>query len=149
MYKPLVAILAIAAGATCAASAYTPDQIRFAIRQYGGSERFLAAMATRAAKSSGQMIDVQTQITGAAAVRNTIVFYMRLINHEKADIPDLSAARRSIASTLSPSVCTDPVASILIHEYGAEYKYMAYSKSRVYLFDYSFNRSTCVPGYRW
>ena len=146
---PIFVILAIAAGAACAAGPYTPEQIRAAIRQAGSPERFLAAIATNTAKMSGQMFDDQTQITGAAANQKTLAYYLRLVNYEKADIPDLSAFRRKVASTLSPSVCTAPVASILINEHGAEYTYMAYSKSREYLFEYSFNRTTCALGYRW
>jgi hypothetical protein len=149
MPKPLVFILAMAAGAACAAGPYTPEQIRTAIRQAGSPERFLAAIATKTAKMAGQMFDDQTQITGAAANGRTLVYYLRLVNYEKQDITDLSASRRKVASTLSPSVCTAPVASILINEHGVEYKYMAYSKSREYLFEYSFNRTTCAPGYRW
>lgn len=149
MPKQLGLILAISAGAACAVGQHTPEQIRAAIRQAGSPERVLAAIATNTAKMSGQMFDDQTQITGAAVIQKTLVFYMRLVNYEKADIPDLSASRRKVASTLSPSVCTAPVAFILINEHGAEYKYMAYSKSREYLFEYSFNRTTCAPGYRW
>jgi len=149
MQKPLIVTLALVAGAASAAGSYTPEQIRAAIRQAGSPERFIAAIAANTAKMSGQMFDDQTQITGAAANQKTLVYYLRLVNYEKADIPDLSASRRKVASTLSPSVCTAPVASILINEHGAEYKYMAYSKSREYLFEYSFNRTTCAPGYRW
>ena len=150
---PIFVILAIAAGAACAAGPYKPEykpeQIRAAIRQAGSPERFLAAIATNTAKMSGQMFDDQTQLTGAAANQKTLAYYLRLVNYDKADIPDLSAFRRKVASTLSPSVCTAPVASILINEHGAEYTYMAYSKSREYLFEYSFNRTTCALGCRW
>ena len=149
MSKPLFVSLAIATGTAFAAGPYTPEQIRAIIKQAGGPERFIEAVAANGAKMSGQLIDKQTEMMGAAADQKTLVFYNRLVTYEKADIPDLSAARRSVASTNSPSVCTAPTASILINEHGAEYKYMAYSKSREYLFEYSFNRTTCAPGYRW
>lgn len=149
MHKSLFVILALTGGVTCFAATYTPEQIRAAIRQAGSPERFLAAIATNTAKMSGRMFDDQTQITGAVSNQKTVTHYMRLVNYEKTDFPDLSASRRKVASTLSPSVCTAPVSSILINEHGAEYKYIAYSKSREYLFEYSFNRITCVPGYRW
>lgn len=151
MSKPLFVslVISIAAAAAFAADSYTPEQIRAAIGQAGGPERFIAAIATYSAKMSGQLIDKQTEIIGAVADQKTLIFYIRLVTYEKADIPDLSAVRRKVASTNSPSVCTAPTASILINEYGGEYTYQAYSKSREYLFQYSFNRTTCAPGYRW
>ena len=53
------------------------------------------------------------------------------------------------ASMLAPSICTAFFASILINEYGAEYTYMVYSRSREYLFDYSLNKATCTKDHSW
>ncbi len=149
MRKTLIFVLAIAPFFGHAAGQYTPDQIRASIKQAGGPERFVSAIASNTAKMSGQMFDDQTQITGAIAQQKTLVYYLRLVNYEKQDIPSILALRARVASTLAPSVCTAPIASILINEHNAEYKYMAYSKTREFLFDYSFNRTTCAPGYRW
>lgn len=132
-----------------AAGQYTPDQIRAAVRQAGGPEAFLRALASNTAKMAGQMFDDQTQITGAVATEKTLVYYLRLVNYAKSDIPSVPAFRQKVATALAPSVCTAPVASILINEYGAEYKYMAYSKSREYLFEYALNKATCSPNHRW
>lgn len=149
MQKILVISLALTVSAMSAASSYTPAQVRAAIKQAGTPERFLAAISTNTAKTSGQMIDAQTQLIGSAATGMSLVYYVRYINREKKDYPDLLATRRSVASLVSPSVCTAPVSSILIKEYGAEYKYMIYSASREYLFEYSLNKESCEQGYRW
>lgn len=132
-----------------AAGQYTPDQIRAAVRQAGGPDAFVRAVASNVAKMTGQMFDDQTQITGAVATEKTVVYYLRLVNYAKSDIPDVPALRRKVAAALAPTVCTAPVSSILINEYGAQYKYMAYSKSREYLFEYTLNNVTCLPNYRW
>jgi hypothetical protein len=128
---------------------YTPSEIRAAVRQAGGPESFIRQLASGTAKMAGQMIDDQTQITGAIATERTLVYYIRHINYVKSDVSNTSAFRQKIATRNAPLVCTAPVASILINEYGAGYKYMVYSKTREYLFDYTLNKATCSPNYRW
>lgn len=149
MHKTIICLLAIVACVAHAAEQYSPEQIRGVIKQAGGPEQFLKVIAANTAKMSGQMFDDQTQITGSVAHDRAIIYYMRLVNYEKEDISDLPQFRREIATMLDPSVCTAPVASVLINEYGADYKYRAYSKSRTFLFEYSFNKKTCSPGYHW
>jgi hypothetical protein len=131
------------------ANSYTPEQIRSLVKKPGGPERLIAEIASNTAKMSGQMIDDQTQLTGAVAQQRTVVLFLRTVNYEKKDIQNLVSFRQIVASKLAPSVCTAPIASVLINEYQAEYKYIAYSKSREYLFEYAFNRTTCNRGYRW
>jgi len=131
------------------ASEHSPNQIRNVIKNGGGPEQILKSISTETAKLTGQMIDSHTQLTGVILQGRTIVYYLRLVNYEKGDIPNIPAFRRSTASTLSNSVCSAPIASILINEHKAEYKYMVYSKSRVYLFNYSFNSQTCSSSYKW
>jgi hypothetical protein len=149
MIKLALLTVSIAASAMSVASSYTPEQVRSAVKQAGGAERFIVEIAQNTAKMSGQMLDDQTQLTGSVAFERTIVYYLRMVNYDKRDIQNISAFRRKVASLLAPSVCTAPLASILINEYRAEYKYMAYSKSREYLFEYGFNRNTCAPSYCW
>lgn len=127
----------------------TSNQIRTFIKQAGGPEQFLKRIAKDTAKMSGQMIDDQTQLTGAIVQKKTLVYYIRLVNYESHDIGNIANFRANVASKLSRSVCSAPIASILINEHNAEYKYMVYSKSRSYLFTYSFNRTTCSSTYRW
>lgn len=149
MLKLLLLSMSLAVSTFSAVSAYTPEEIRSVIKQAGGPELLIAEMAKNTAKMSGQMIDDQTQLTGSVALGRTVVYYLRMVSYEKKDIQNISAFRRKVASLLAPSVCTAPIASILINEYRTEYKYMAYSRSREYLFDYAFNRITCSQGYRW
>ena len=147
--RTIVLILTLLLASLASAQSYTPSQIRNAIRQAGGAEQFMAKMANRAAMTTGRMIDDQTELFSVQSLEKTIVYYSRLPNLSKNDIADLRSLRKNVAERNAPSVCTAPVASILIHEHGAEYKYIAYSKSREYLFDYAFNRQTCAPDYRW
>ena len=115
--------------------ASTPELARAAVSRAGSVDKLLVAMSANTAKSAGQMIDSETQLTGAAAVGKTMVHYLRLVNYERQDIPDLPAFRAKVAKMLAQSVCTAPISATLINEYNAEYKYMAYSKSRAFLFD--------------
>lgn len=149
MLKLLIICLSVTTSVASTASSYTPAEIRAAIKQAGGPEKFLAVIGSNTAKSSGQMLDSQTQLIGSAANGKTIIYYMRSVNFDKKDIPELSAMRRTIASKNAPMVCSAPVASILIQEFGAEYKYIIYSKSREYLFDYSIKKLTCLHSYNW
>ena len=128
---------------------YTPEQIRLSIKQSGGHEQFIKSLANNAAKVSGQMIDAHTEIIGAIANEKTIVYYSRLVNLEASEIKDVSNLRTRVASINSKAICSAPIASILINEHKAEYRYMVYSKSRAYLFSYAFNQVTCSPTYRW
>lgn len=149
MHKLHFLVLAIFTCSTYAAQQSSPERIRAAIKQSGSPENFLSTIAANTAKMSGQMFDDQTQITGSIANGRTLVYYLRLVNYEKKDIKNLPAFRQKVASMLSPSVCTAPIASILINENDAEYKYMAYSKTREYLFEYSLNKITCSKNFTW
>lgn len=104
----------------------------------------LKVISAGGAKMSGQMLDDQTQITGVVALGKTLNFYLRLVNYEKSAIENVEETRAKVAAALAPSVCTAPVSSILINEYGVTYNYMVYSRSREYVFQYAFNRDTCA-----
>ena len=148
--KPLLLFaLALTFSFPTLAATYTPDQIRSAIKQAGGPEKFASTIAANTAKLAGTRIDDQTELTGAAALGKTIVYYVRTFNHSKSDIKNLQKTKADIAGRNAPSVCTAPTATILINEYDVEYKYMVYSKSREYLFEYSYNKLTCISGHKW
>jgi hypothetical protein len=142
-------LILITATTTATASPYTPAQIHAAVRQAGGPEKFKAELASSSAKMSGRMFDAETELVGASTLDKTLVHYVRLVNHTKAGIPRLNEVRRKVAIANAPAVCTAPIASILINEYSAVYKYIAYSKTKEYLFEYAFNRETCAANYRW
>lgn len=131
------------------AQMYTREEINRAVSQAGGVEQFLAVLAENGAKSSGRMIDSQTELLSVQAVGKAIVFYNRHTNWSKSDIADTKLLRAAIARRNAPSVCTAPVASVLIHEYGAQYKYIIYSAKREYLLEYSFDRRTCKTDFAW
>ena len=62
MHFPHSVILAVLlAVGTSSAQAYTPQQIRQAIKQAGGPEPFIAAMANMAAKGFPRFIDSETE----------------------------------------------------------------------------------------
>lgn len=142
-------LMALLASSATLASSYSPEQVRSVIKRAGGPERLIAEVSKNTSSLAGQMIDDQTQLTGSVALKRTVVYYLRLVNYEKKDLGNLAAFRRKVAGMLAPSVCTAPIASILINEYRAEYKYITYSKSREYLFEYAFNQTTCSASYRW
>lgn len=121
----------------------TPDQIRTVIRQVGGPERFMSELAVRTAKLAPRIIDAETELTGAVAIKKTIIFYTRMVNYNKSDLKDIETLRWETFKRNVGAVCLAPIASILIHEHAATYKYMAYSKNREYLFEYVFDSSTC------
>lgn len=98
---------------------------------------------------AGQRLDDQTEIIGAVALDRTLLDYVRLVSYSKAEIQDLQALRRQVASRNAPAVCTAPSASVLINEFSSEYKYIVYSKTREHLFEYSFTKASCAKNYRW
>lgn len=127
--------------------AATPEQIRMALRQSNNPDQlvtqFVQAGASAAAKQAPMLIDANSELTGAAAIGKTLIYYVRLVNHKRSDIVDLQEFRRQVSTKNAPSVCSAPISSILIGEYDAEYKYMVYSKDKEYIFEYSFNKITC------
>ena len=146
---PLLFALALSISIPSLAATYTPDQIRLAIKQAGGPEKFASTIASNTAKLAGTRIDDQTELAGAAAMGKTIVYYVRTFNHSKSDIKNIQKTLSDIAGRNAPSVCTAPTATILINEYDVEYKYMVYSKSKEYLFEYVYNKQTCRSGHKW
>ena len=150
MSKPLLLIFALLlSDFASGAPPYTREQISAGIKQNGGPEVFLKAVASNTAKMAGQRLDDETELLGATALERTLVYYVKLVNFTKADAGDLVALRRKVASRNAPSVCTSPTASALIFDYASEYKYIVYSSLREHLFEYSFNAKTCAPSYKW
>lgn len=144
MYFPHSVILVVVL-AVCAPSvqAYTPEQIRQAIKQAGGPEPFIAAMANMAAKGFPRFIDGETEGMTVTPLEKTIHFAVRLVNKSRKDIPNMETFRTSVADKNGIAVCSGPVSSILILEHGATFKYSVYAQNRGYLFDYFFDRNTC------
>ncbi len=139
--------LALALAVACVATGtwsqtLSPEQIRAGVARAGGLSAFLAAQATRNAKLSGQMIDADTELMGAAAVDKTIVQYAKMASFERSQV-NIAEAKAIISRHNAAVVCTSPIAEVLIGELGAEYRYMFYSKSGEYLFEYSLDASTC------
>lgn len=141
--------LALVLSGSVFAAPYTREQFSAGIKQNGGPEVFIRGIASRTASMAGQRLDDETELLGAVALERTLVHYVRLVNHTKAEIADLAALRRAVASRNAPSVCTSPSASALIFDYSAEYKYIVYSKSREHLFEYSFDARTCARDFKW
>lgn len=139
-------LLIVSALLSGVAQGQTPDQVRAVIRQVGGPERFISELATRTAKLTPRMIDSESELTGAFAIERTLIYYTRMVNYNKSDIADVAALRQQVFTRNAQAVCLAPIASILINEHAAHYKYMAYSKSREYLFEYEFDRSSCRAG---
>lgn len=127
----------------------TPEKVRASVQQLGGAENFVRGMSSNAAKMTGQMIDDQTKLTTVAASGKTLVYYTQLVNFERSAIQDIQELRRRVASSNARAVCTSPTSTVLINEFAVDYKYMVYSKSKEYLFEYTFNKTTCAPDYRW
>jgi hypothetical protein len=127
----------------------TPEKVRAAVQQGGGAENFVRAMASNTAKMAGQMIDDQTKLTSAAASGKSLVYYTQLVNFEKSSIQNTRELRRQVAERGARAVCTSPTSTVLINDFGVDYKYMVYSRSNEYLFEYAFSKTTCAPDYRW
>lgn len=120
----------------------SPEQVRAGVARAGGLKPFLASQATHMAALSGQMINSDIQLMGASAIDSTIFQYVKMVNFERAEIS--TAEARDVSSRYGAAViCTSPTSKVLIGELGAEYRYMVYSKSGEYLFQYSLNSATC------
>ena len=129
-----------------AAGQNTPEEVRAAVTKAGGPEALISLVADRAAKTTPRRLDQNTELFSATANEKSIVYYVRLLNVEKSDIDSIPELKRKISITNGPSVCTAPTANVLINEYGAEYKYIFYSKTREHLFHYVLNKMTCARG---
>jgi hypothetical protein len=123
--------------------ATTPEELRAAIQKAGGPEGIIADAAKAAARLAPRQIDSETEMTAAVGTHRRLVYYTRLLNYEKSEISDIASLQIKFFRQNAQAVCSAPLASILIGEYGVEYKYMVYSKSREYLFSYAYNKPTC------
>jgi len=149
MRRSLLTLMFAVCWASLAYAQMTPEKVRAAVQQYGGAENFVRAMASNFAKMAGQMLDDQTKMTAAAAIGKSLVYYIQLVNYEKSSIQNTNEFRRQVAERNARAVCTSPTSSVLINEFEVDFKYIAYSKSNEYLFEYAFNKTTCAPDYRW
>lgn len=129
------------------ANQFTSEQLREQIRKYGGLQAVLRGMASSV--TPGQKLPGGVEITGAEANANRFTFYHRLINEEKSDIPPIPEARRLMALKHASVFCQVSMMSLMVMEHEAEFRYVVASKSGGYLFEYTFNKATCTPGYRW
>lgn len=129
-----------------AAGQNTPEEVRAAIKNAGGSEAFISMLADKTAKITPKQLDQNTELFGATATESTIIYYVRILDAEKPEIASIPDLKRRISTTSGPAVCTAPTATVLINEYGAEYKYIFYSKTRQHLFHYVLNKKTCAQG---
>jgi len=130
------------------ANQFTSEQVREQIRKYGGLQavlRHTASSIVPGQKIPGGIVE----ITGAEANANRITYYHRLMNEEKSDIPPIPEARRLMASKHASTFCPVSMLSLMIKEHGAEIRYVVAAKSGGYLFEYTFNKATCAPDYRW
>lgn len=125
------------------AHATTPEEVRTAIQKAGGPEGIIANTTKAAARLAPRQIDSETEMTAAVGMQRRLVYYIRLLNYEKSEIPDIALLRAKFFRQNAAAVCSAPIASILIGEHDVEYKYMVYSKSNEYLFAYAFNKLTC------
>lgn len=149
MLRSVTTLIFALCSASLAYGQMTPEKVRASVQQLGGAENFVRALATNTAKMTGQMIDDQTKLTSVAASGKTLVYYTQLVNFERSAIQDIQELRRRGASPNARAVCKAPTSTVLINEFAVEYKYMVYSKSKEYLFEYTFNKVTCAPDYRW
>jgi hypothetical protein len=140
-------LVACVLSSAASAQELSPEQVRAGVARAGGIKAFLASQANRVAAMSGQMIDADTQLMGAAALDSTVVHYIKMVNVERSGI-DVGQARDAISKHNAAVVCTAPISKVLISELGAEYRYMVYSKSGEYLFQYSFDGPTCAKHLR-
>jgi hypothetical protein len=149
MLRSVTALIFALCLASLAHGQMTPEKVRASVQQVGGVENFVRAVATNTSKMAGQMIDDQTKLTAVAANGKTLVYYSQLVNFERLAIQDIQDLRRRVASKNVRAVCTSPTTTVLINEFSVDFKYMVYSKSNEYLFEYTFNKATCALDYRW
>lgn len=144
----LISIATVSVLEVGAAYGVPPDDVRSALRNSSNPDKLISdtfrAGAESYAKSLPARFDEETELTGVSAIGKSLNYFVRLVKKEKIDIPDVDELRQKIAARNAPPVCTAPRASIFINEYGAQYKYIVYTKSREYLFEYVYNRSTCA-----
>jgi hypothetical protein len=125
------------------AQTYTPEQIRQAIRASGGPEPFMRRIAEDSARIFPRVLDAETEGFMAVQHGRSLVYQIRLLNRNRADIPDLNDLKERVTRLNAPAVCSGPVARILITEHAASYKYIVYSKTKEYLFEYAVDQNLC------
>jgi hypothetical protein len=71
------------ANTASASGNYQPEEVRAAIRDLGGPERYLMYLANRTGKMAGQRVDGSSEILGSVSSGKNLIVYIRLTNLEK------------------------------------------------------------------
>jgi len=100
-------------------------------------------METDLARTLPRVIDSETEAFSVFATTSTITFNSRTFNYEKSQIPSIRKLKEIVVSDNSRYLCTSPVSKVLIRKKGVKYIYKMYSKSKVFLFDYTVDKRKC------
>jgi hypothetical protein len=128
---------------TAPAQTYTPAQIRQSIKAAGGAEPFMRRLAESSARLFPRLLDSETEGLMAVQQGRSLVYQVRLVNYSRSEIKSVEQLKSRVTGLNASAVCSAPIAKILITEYGASYKYMVYSKTKEYLFEYTVDQKLC------
>ena len=123
---------------------FTPTQIRNTIKQAGGIEKFLKEMGKNTSSNLPINIDQDQELFSVFAINNSIVYHARLLNVKKTEISDIQALRKLKYDQGSRRMCTLPISSLAIKEFGASYKYIVYDRNDIFILDYTIDNKKCL-----
>ena len=139
MRRLLFIVLLCACGVSFAQ--YTEDQIRTAIRQAGGPERFMQEMARQTARNLPTRTNANVEVQSIAANGKQLMYVTRLLNVEKSSVQDIEALKRS---NVNFAGCRSPILGFLIREHDSKISYSVLARGTEFLFQYDLDRKNCV-----
>jgi len=124
--------------------AFEDNDVRRAVNQLGGVDKFLNKLSDTMAKNLPQQLDKDTRFVSVLSNGNTINFLHMITNvKSKKDILDKDFISTFIKFQTN-KICTSSVSKILVNEFDATYHYQYVSSTGEEIFVFDVKKKNCV-----
>lgn len=124
--------------------AISPSEVRQAVVQSGGAEKFLKMMVSNMVKNAPVRLDAQTLLTSGLALGTSAHLDHQITSIEsKEEWKRQNYDARPIITYQTNKVCSGEVLSVMLKEYGVLLHYRYYAKNGELLFAFEVERKNC------
>jgi predicted nucleotide-binding protein (sugar kinase/HSP70/actin superfamily) len=124
--------------------AITEKEVRDAVRQAGGPQKLLVAMAKNMSSQAPLTLDTETTLLSAVAFDLDMNIDHQLINiNKKSDWAVFIKEQVKIESYQRNKLCSGDVWKVLLNQYGARGNYRYYARNGELLFSFTVEKKHC------
>ena len=143
-FKNLIFIFANLLLLTVNALAFEDSDVRKAIKQVGGVEKFVKQMAETMAKNTPQQLDKETSLISVLSNGDTINLTHLVSSQKSKEIIQDKKLVEYFKNFQTEKLCSSQVSKILIIEFGVTYHYQYVSPKGSNLFVFDVRKKNCV-----